>query len=58
VAATEAGRLQWLLTAPVPKPTLDPGQRRRLETLLRPEAERMRDLAPELALDDWTIWSR
>ena len=57
LAAAEAGRLPWLLTSPIPKPELTARQRERLVALLRPEAERLRELT-DLDLSHWTIWER
>jgi hypothetical protein len=56
LAAAEAGRLPWLLTSAIPKPKLNARQRERLEGILRPEAEQLRDMTG-LDLPHWTIWN-
>jgi hypothetical protein len=54
IAAAEHGRLPWLLSSPVPKPTLSPEQRRGLEGVLRPEAERLQKLSG-VNVERWTL---
>jgi hypothetical protein len=46
--------MRSLLTQPVKKPTLTPTQRQRVERILRPEADRFRELSGS-AFADWSV---